>query len=159
MNTSKAVYSAFDTALYYITYKDRTKKEICTKLKEKGYSCSDIDYAIEKLIYYGYINEEGYTLSYIRSNIGKKGPARISSELTNRGIDREIIREKMEEFHWNEEESIVRILETRFSSADFGDEKIKRRVYNFLLRRGFGFSSINRALSIYRKNDKNNLLL
>ena len=66
MNNSKVRYSAFDTALYYITFKDRTKKEISTKLKEKGYSDLDIEEAILKLKEYGYINEENYAFSYIK---------------------------------------------------------------------------------------------
>lgn len=159
MSTSKAYHSAFDTALYYITYKDRTKKEICIKLKEKGYSSSDIDYAIEKLMLYGYINEEGYTLSYINSNVGKKSAGRILAELVQRGIDKELILEKLEDFQWSEEESIIHVLESRFSTADFEDERTKRRVYNYFLRRGFHYHTISNALSIYRKNDKNNLIL
>ena len=30
-------YSAFDTAIYYLTFRDRSRKELCDKLAEKGY--------------------------------------------------------------------------------------------------------------------------
>ncbi len=152
MNYSKARYSAFDTALYYITFKDRTEKEIQDKLKEKGYSCSDIDEAVFKLKEYGYINEENYAFSYIKSNIHKKGYRRISSELSARGLDKAIIEEQLDMLDFSEEDTIYNILDIRFSNCDLTDDKQLRRIYSFFARRGFSYGNINNALSKYRKN-------
>ena len=69
MNRSKAMISAFDVAANYIAFKDRTENEVYNKLKEKGYCSQEIDDAIQKLLEYGYVNDERYALSYIRSNI------------------------------------------------------------------------------------------
>lgn len=154
MNNSKVRYSAFDTALYYITFKDRTKKEISTKLKEKGYSDLDIEEAILKLKEYGYINEENYAFSYIKSNITKKGYKLISMELMNKGVSNEIIREQLLEFEEREEDVIGNILESRYAETDFSDERALRRVYSYFARKGFRYDSISNALSFYRKNTK-----
>ncbi|MBP3622211.1 MAG: regulatory protein RecX [Lachnospiraceae bacterium] len=154
MNNSKVRYSAFDTALYYITFKDRTKKEISTKLKEKGYSDLDIEEAILKLKEYGYINEENYAFSYIKSNITKKGSKLISMELMNKGVSNEIIREQLLEFEEREEDVIGNILESRYAETDFSDERALRRVYSYFARKGFRYDSISNALSFYRKNTK-----
>ncbi len=154
MNYSKARYSAFDTALYYITFKDRTEKEIQDKLKEKGYSYSDIDVAVSKLKEYGYINEENYAFSYIKSNIHKKGYRRITSELAARGLDKDIIEEQLDMFDFSEEDTIYNILDSRFSNCDMYDEKQLRRIYSFFARRGFSYGNISNALSKYRKNTK-----
>ena len=35
-------YSAFDTAIYYLTFRDRSRKELCDKLTEKGYEEAEI---------------------------------------------------------------------------------------------------------------------
>ena len=91
MSKSKAYTSAFDVALNYITFKDRTEKEIHTKLKEKGYSNLDIDETIDKLKEYGYINEENYAFSYIKSNINKKSKKIIKMELLQKGINKDIV--------------------------------------------------------------------
>lgn len=154
MNNSKVRYSAFDTALYYITFKDRTKKEISTKLKEKGYSDLDIEEAILKLKEYGYINEENYAFSYIKSNITKKGSKLISMELMNKGVSNEIIKEQLLEFEEREEDVIGNILESRYAETDFSDERALRRVYSYFARKGFRYDSISNALSFYRKNTK-----
>lgn len=154
MNNSKVRYSAFDTALYYITFKDRTLKEIYSKLKDKGYSDLEIEEAIVKLKEYGYINEENYAFSYIKSNLHKKGSRLIAMELSGKGLDKDIINEQLSCFEDNEEETIVDILGTRYSKADFSDEKEIRRIYAFFARRGFKYDSISSALSNYRKNIK-----
>ena len=43
-------YSAFDTAIYYLTFRDRSRKELCDKLAEKGYEEAEIAEADEKLM-------------------------------------------------------------------------------------------------------------
>ena len=53
-------YSAFDTAIYYLTFRDRSRKELCDKLTEKGYEEAEIAEAVEKLMSYGYIDDERY---------------------------------------------------------------------------------------------------
>ena len=57
-------YSAFDTAIYYLTFRDRSRKELCDKLAEKGYEEAEIAEAVEKLMSYGYIDDERYASSY-----------------------------------------------------------------------------------------------
>lgn len=152
MGYSKARYSAFDTGLYYITFKDRTLKEIRTKLKEKGYSDSEIDEAVLKLQEYGYINEENYAFSYIKSNISKKGTRRIARELSGKGLDKDIITAQLDMFDNSEEDVICNMLNSRFSTVDFEDDRQVRRIYSFFARRGFSYGSISNALSKYRKN-------
>ncbi|MBE5943556.1 MAG: regulatory protein RecX [Lachnospiraceae bacterium] len=150
--SSKAIYSAFDTALYYITFKDRTIKEIQGKLKDKGYSDSEIDDATSKLIEYGYINEDNYAFSYIKSNINNKGIKRIKQELLSKGLDKTTIIEQSSMFDICEDDIIINILEKRYPHLDYSKEKEMRKVYSFFVRRGFRYDSISSALSKYRKN-------
>lgn len=75
-------YSAFDTAIYYLTFRDRSRKELCDKLAEKGYEEAEIAEAVEKLMSYGYIDDERYASSYIRNQMRAKGRRRITMELS-----------------------------------------------------------------------------
>ncbi len=152
MDNSKARYSAFDKAVNYLTFKDRTKKEIVDKLTEKGYGREDIDEAIHRLCEYGYINDERYTFSYIKANIQKKGKKLIRTELLNKGIDREVVSSCLEDTVVDEYETIDSILLKRYGDADFTDEKVCRRVYGYLQRRGFNYSCISSAISHYKCN-------
>ncbi len=143
--------SAFDAAVNCITYRDRSRKELYDKLKEKGYSSSEIDDALDKMVYYGYINDERYAFSYIKSNINKKGSGLIERELLNKGVDDNIISNSLEEFGQDEETVISEILERRYRDADFSDEKHLRRIYGFLVRRGFKYDNICKSVANYKK--------
>lgn len=151
MNKSKVTYSAFDTAAYYLTYKDRTEKEVYDKLKEKGYSSQDIDESICKLKMYGYLNDENYALSYIKSNINKKGTKRIYMELAQKGVSKDTIYEQLDEFVIDETGVVEDILYKRYRNVDFNDETQRHRVYGYFMRRGFKQDSISKAITNYKK--------
>lgn len=152
MYESKAKYSAFDTAVYYITFKDRTVKELCEKLADKGYSSEEIKDSIERLCEYGYLNDANYALSYMKANSAKKGFNRIRVELVKKGVDRDVISEVSEEICFNEVDAIFDMLNRRYSRIDFSDEKEVRRMYGFFVRRGFKYENITKAVDEFKKN-------
>lgn len=145
MNNSKARYSAFDTAVYYLTYKARTEKELRDKLSEKGYSLKDIDAAIEKLICYGYIDDEGYALSYIKSKKGKMGARLIARKLSQKGISRDIIERKLDMADFDEYSDIKNVLLARYS--DLSDLPTRRKAQGYLARRGYAYGDISDAIN------------
>lgn len=125
-------YSAFDTAIYYLTFRDRSRKELCDKLAEKGYEEAEIAEAVEKLMSYGYIDDERYASSYIRNQMRAKGRRRITMELSGKGVDSEMTRELCMELVPDEAETIYDLLERRYGNLDFSDEGQMRRMYSFL---------------------------
>lgn len=151
MGEAKVAHSAFDTAIHYITFKDRTVKEIQDKLREKGYSSHDIENAVEKLCYYGYLNDENYALAYIRSNANKKGMKRINMELLRKGIDHSVIMDASENMDVDEVFTIQQMIDRRYGDIDFHNEKEKRRIFNFFIRRGFSYENICKAMENSRK--------
>ena len=154
MDKSKARCSAFDKAVNLLAFKGRTTQEIIKRLNEKGYSSEEIDEAVEKLSYYGYLNDQNYTISYIMDNASKKGKKLISIELEQKGIDKNILDDVYSEVNIDEEASIDNIIRQRFSHADLSDDKIYRRTVNYLLRRGFAYDSIKRVIKKYKSYDK-----
>ncbi len=152
MYESKARYSAFDTAVYYITFKDRTVKELRDKLIDKGYSHAEVDDSINLLLKYGYLNDANYALSYIRSNSNNKGINRIRMELTRKGIDKSVISDATENVDFNETDTILDIMNRKYCNINFSDEKAVRRMYGFFVRRGFKYENIMKAMSIFKKN-------
>ena len=94
------MYDAYYIALKYIKIKLRTRKEIELYLSKKDYSDFDIDYAIARLEQEKYLDERMYAKSYILDAINLKntGPHKIIMELTNLGIDRNIVSEELSMF-------------------------------------------------------------
>lgn len=146
MQTSKARCSAFDKAVNLLAFKDRTVQEIRQKLNEKGYSSEDIEDTVEKLSYYGYLNDQNYTISYIKDNTSKKGKKLIINELNQKGVEKTVITEVYESMDVDEIDTIKRLVERRFQALDFNDDKSYRRVVGYLLRRGFSYDNIKKVI-------------
>ena len=126
--------------------------EASRMLAEKGYEEAEIAEAVEKLMSYGYIDDERYASSYIRNQMRAKGRRRITMELSGKGVDSEMTRELCMELVPDEAETIYDLLERRYGNLDFSDEGQMRRMYSFFARRGFKYEDIRRAVSEYRKN-------
>jgi regulatory protein len=146
---SNTTYSAFDTAAYFLSFKDRTVKELSDKLKEKGYDAEEIEEAISKMTDYGYLDDEKYAKMYFKANMNRKGISLIRRELFSKGIDKSVVHSILEngEVDLDSETKAVRgIYNRRFSDLDISDDRQKRKIYSYFQRRGFSFDVINRVL-------------
>ena len=139
-----------DYCLKLITIKDRTEKEIRTKLKEKNFDENTIEEEIEFLSNYGYINDKRYAEHFTADaiNIKKWGKSRIRAELLRRGIERFVIDDAIEEaFAETEDDRLYTEMEKRYKDADFSNMKERTRIFNFYLRRGFSPDEIKGAMN------------
>lgn len=141
-----ASYSAFDTSLYLLGFKDRTKKELEDKLRDKGYSEEEIESAVNKVMEYGYINDSEYARRYIKSRLNKKGAKLIMRELQNKGISRDTISCHLEELAIDSSELIYEILIKKYYNADVSDRGVKQKIMSYFVRRGYDYEDINAAL-------------
>lgn len=139
---------AQDTALHYIGYKMRTVKEIRMKLAEKEFSEEVIEKVIAFLEKYGYADDREYCRKYIREKLRMKPKSgyALKIELRQRGISSRIIDEVMAEMEMDEEGDAFRWLE-RKSRGNWppADEKQKKKLYDFLLRKGYSYDVIGEA--------------
>lgn len=139
-----------DYSLKLIAIKDRTEKEIRTKLKEKNYDEFQIEEAVEFLANYGYINDSRYAEHFTNDaiNLKKWGKARIRTELLHKGVDREIVDRTLEEvFSEVDPDRLLLQMESRFGNADFSNMKERTRIFNFYLRRGYSPEEIKGAMN------------
>ena len=137
-------------AMHLLQKMDRTKWELERKLQESGYPQVVVKRALEYVESFHYIDDKRYAAMYIQSQKTKKGKARIKMELMRKGISAELIAEVFSETE-NEidtREAIRSLIEKKCSYSEEMDEKEKRRLYGFLLRRGFSSSDI---LSVFRE--------
>lgn len=139
---------AQDTALHYIGYKMRTVKEIRMKLEEKEFSEEVIEKVIAFLEKYGYADDREYCRKYIREKLRMKpkGGLALKIELRQRGISGPIIDEVLAEMELDEEGDAFRWLEKK-SRGQWPpeQEKKKKQLYDFLLRKGYSYDTIGEA--------------
>ncbi|MGN0367473.1 MAG: regulatory protein RecX [Wujia sp.] len=154
-NRKETSKSAFDTALSYLTFKDRSKQEVRKRLYDKGYEQEEIDMAIEQLVQYGYLDDNRYVRNFIDYQSQNKGKRRIMMELQQKGISKELATPIFDSMDHDEVETIASILQKRYRNLDDKDEQQLRSVYNYFARRGFSYDGIRKAIWIYRKNIEN----
>lgn len=141
--------NAFDYALGYISRYVCTCKKIEEKLYEKGYGKVVVNFTIEKLASYGYINDAEYAVQYVTVNRGVKGARRLREELKQRGVAIEHIENALKEVT-TEEDDAYALAVKHASGKDLGDEKYVARLVRYLSYRGYGQDVIARCLSRLR---------
>ena len=100
VETLKKQQSALSTALTYLSYQARTRKEMMQYLEKKEFSKADIEEAMTKLKEYGYIDDEGYAkrvaeMTHLHPAKGKNSMPR---KLSQKGIPEELIQHTMETY-------------------------------------------------------------
>ena len=128
---------AKEKAIKYIGISKKTEYEVVTKLKNIGVSEDIIQNVICYLKDLEYINDSDYVDAYIRHcmRLQKYSIFEISQKLIHKGIDKELIDEKLSILHEEnyEKDVVERLLE--FKLKDMEDMKIRQYLY----RRGFKY--------------------
>ena len=139
--------SCFDRALSYLEKNIKTEKGIRDYLKSKGYLDENIDKSVEKLKEYGYINDEVFAESYIKTYSSSKGANKIKYDLISKGVDKTIVDEKLEELILEEEEiEVCKKISEKYLKGRAIDQKLKQKLYNHLNSKGFKFDIISKVV-------------
>lgn len=143
--------TALDKALSYLSFCARTQLQMTNHLTKKGYTVPVIDYVLEKLKGYGYIDDLSYALSYAKDKSRTKGGRMIALELRQRGASDGDI-----------EEAISAIGDQTMAAAEIakkylcGKEKSyenKAKAYRHLIGKGFDYDTAKEAVDLALKDE------
>jgi len=149
--------NAKDKALKFLSYKMRSEKEVCNKLKEYGYTESIIKKVIDKLKEYNYINDVEFAISFIKykSNLKGYGKQHIKYELIKKGIDNCTIDDLFQNLDINETEKALNFIEKKLKGSTKLDTKEKQKLFAYLERKGYCYNIIKTAFKQYIEQNKN----
>ncbi len=139
-------------SLRLLTVRPRSEKEIEERLKRKGFSSQVIPKIIDKLKEWDYLDDEKFAQAWIEERIlhHPKGRIALSRELREKGISSQIIDKLLNHYlpHDKEKEIAKKLLIKKLAKEKYTPiEKKKRRVFEYLARRGFSFSLIQEILN------------
>jgi len=136
--------TAYEAALHLLKYRGQSEKELRRKLKERGYEESETGKAIEKLKYYGYVDDESLAEDVFRSLRSRHcyGDSYIQRKMKEQGLTAPAHISEEEE-----KEDAARLLLTKVKIIP-GLRTDYRKAVFFLLRRGFSISAVHAALSV-----------
>lgn len=130
-------------ALYLLEQMDRTEHQLREKLLLSEYPDRCVEDAIAYVKKFHYLDDGRYAETFTRYKKDKMSRQQIKQKLMMKGVSQNIISNAIEEeYDVDESVHIRNILEKKHFSNKNSDEGEFRRVYNYLLRRGFRSSDI-----------------
>lgn len=139
---------ARERALEYLSRRPMSCAELKKKLIEKGEDEDVAEYCVGWLSEHGLIDDESYAAAVARHYAAKGyGPGRVRTELSRRGIARELWDGALDAMPENVDK-LDRFISSRLHDPDDRDEV--RRISQALFRRGYSWDEIRRALERHR---------
>lgn len=134
-------------ALYILERCDRTEQELRTKLS-RNYGLEIVEEAIRYVKEYDYINDKRYAVNYLKSRCQIKSRRQVEQELLyKKGISRDILEEASQETEAQDESLLIRRwMEKKHFSPETATQEEQRKLYQFLMRRGFQSEDILREM-------------
>lgn len=144
---------AFSYILYQLGFGAKTEKELIRKMNTQNYSQDSQDFALNKAKEYRYVNDEEYCENFIEQhkNLSGWGEQKIISNLLTKGISKELIKTKIEEFYPYDEifnnayKCAIKKYEI-LKNKEMDKYKLKQKLYMFLSGRGYNYEIISEVL-------------
>ena len=137
-------------AMALLKNKDYTRKGLEDKLRDGYYPDMCIDYALEYVTRFGYINDERFAENYVNFKAGNKPRRQIELKLKQKGVDADIISRVCDEFYEDnsdiELEQAKAFVEKKHIDIENADYKELQKVKAALYRKGFSMDIINKTL-------------
>jgi regulatory protein len=141
LDTEKS--EALDKAMTHLSATPKTQKQMCDFLSKKGYTQAVCDYVIERLRYYGFLDDCAYCRAYVNSVHGK-GKRALEADLIKRGADKQAIASVLDELEEDDKEALEVL--TKYMR---GKEPTKENYYKgfkYLLSKGYSYETAKNAI-------------
>lgn len=135
-------------AMHLLEKMDRTEQALRKKLLEGEYPEDLVEEAIAYVKSFHYLDDERYADCYVRLHGESKSRGKLLMELQQKGVDRELADRVLEQYEEARDETqmIRLLLQKRHYDPKTATVQEQRRMYGYLVRRGFQSTDIRRLL-------------
>jgi regulatory protein len=144
---------AFAYAVKLLAWRDRSICELERKLLDRGFPAEVGADVVARLKKSGYLDDRRFAERWAESAVtnGRGYGPRLSHELLRRGIPREIVAEVIAGIaeSYDEQKTLSALVARKFAGFDpkSASDRDKKRVVDFLQRRGFSTAAIFRVFN------------
>ena len=146
--------TAFDKALTHISATQKTEKQMRDFLQGKGYLPTVIDYVVEKLRSYNFLNDGQYAEAYVESISKRKGSKLIRMELRGKGVSDAEIDAALDTLPVEREEETAKALLEKYMRGKACDKTTLQKACRYLLGKGYDYEVVKSALSAFGDCDE-----
>lgn len=141
--------TAFDKALTHLSATQKTEKQVRTFLEEKGYLPAVVEYVMDKLRSYNFLNDGQYAESYVECVSKRKGSKLIRMELKKKGVADEAIDTAIEGLSPEREQETATAILEKYMRGKTCDKPTLQKAYRYLMGKGYDYEVIKSALTAY----------
>jgi len=144
-------FKAKDVAFKFLEKTMKTESQLRDKLLEKEFDQVTVDRVVLLLKEYKLLDDHKYALQFLTEKLRSRGLKKVSFELHQKGISKEVLDEVLETMETGsiEEESCVKLAEKKFreiQKKEVDRYKQKSKLYSFLAGKGYDYETINSVI-------------
>ena len=139
--------TAFDKALTHLSTTRKTETEVRRYLEGKGYLPAVVDFVVEKLRSYNFLNDGEYAEAYAESAVKRKGGRLIRMELRGKGVADEDIDAALENIPKEQEEEAAKAVLEKYMRGKTFDKATLSKAFRYLMGKGYDYEVARVALS------------
>ena len=134
-------------AMHLLEKMDRTEYQIRKKLQDDGYPSEIVEYVVDYVKSFHYIDDIRYAWNYIDFRKNDQSKRQIMMALQEKGISEGDIQAALNDTEFPDEiDQIRNWIEKKHYCQDRADIKEKQRMYQFLMRKGYNASDIRKMI-------------
>jgi regulatory protein len=141
---------ALDKAMTHLSATMKTCKQMQDFLVKKGYTQAVIDYVLERLKYYNFLDDYAYCKAYVNTVHGK-GKKAIEVDLAKRGAEKDAIAKALDEVEEDVDE-VTAILQKYMRGKSFTKENLYKG-FKYLLSKGYDYDVAKSAIEKFGDDD------
>jgi len=158
MKAKRPPPTPLDRAFRLLAVRDRTERELRTRLARAEVSAADIEAVITRLRELGYLDDARFASARARGLVATRGlgPRAVAQKLAQAGVARELAQRAIgDAFEGQDEATLARAALAKKHPQAFGsrDPKLRARALRFLIGRGFSPSVAARVLDLELPDD------
>jgi len=154
---SDRLHRGLNAAVHYLSYRPRSESEVRERLKRRGFDSDCIETVITRLKEQGLVDDLAFAQFWKdnRDSFNPRSQWLIKLELKQKGIARDIIDQVIDTIDDND--SAYRAARDKVRSLPRSDyQSFRRRLGEYLKRRGFGYGVINNITEQIWQEQANN---
>ncbi|MBR1891412.1 MAG: RecX family transcriptional regulator [Clostridia bacterium] len=144
--------TCLDKATAYISKSMKTKSQVVKYLLGKGYDKKTIAKVIDKLIEYGYVDDQDFVRRYVDEKKSSSGKRKIMYELKIKGVDDKVIDHY--DFEGIDQLDACYSVAQKYLRGKPVDFPTKQKCYRYLISKGFDWDTAKSAVE--RLEDESN---
>ncbi|MGC2425025.1 MAG: regulatory protein RecX [Nitrospirota bacterium] len=145
---------ARELAYRYLALRDRSVSELRDYFRRKEVPADVVETVLGEFIRYGYLDDRRFAASFAKSLIERKGLSRyaLKMELKRKGVPEGDIEQALEGLFGEngyDEDEVARSLARKKAKSlgNLPQDKARRRLADYLRRRGFSFEAVRKAMT------------